>query len=363
MKILDRYVTISLLRSTLLALAVLVGIFAFFALIDELEDSGKGRYGVVQALEHLLLTIPNLISELFPIAAAIGGMMTLGKMSSQNELAIIRTSGISQTQLIKILSKGILILILLAIIVSEFIAPFSEQAAEHRKSIAMTQQITLQTKYGFWSRNENNFVNIRKIISGNEVEGIYIYEFADNNILISSIYAKKAKYIDGKWQLENVNQSLISDDGIVSKPIELANWESVLKPEVLNLITIKPKFLTLWGLYSYINYLKENDQNSQVYEQAFWAKLAKPFTIFLMVIIAVPIIKIHSRQNNVGQRVFLGCLLGILFHMLNQVFGHLGVVYNIPAFASMIIPLFLLLSLVLGMLYKDNLNTLFNTKH
>ncbi len=358
MRILDRYLTTSLLRSTFLALAVLVGIFAFFALIDELEDSGQGRYGVMQALEHLLLTIPNLVSELFPIAAAIGGMMALGKMSSQNELAIIRTSGVSQTNLIKILSKGIFILILIAFVVSEFIAPYSEQAAEHRKSIAMTEQITLQTKYGFWSRNENNFVNIRKIISGNEVEDIYIYEFTDNNILISSIYAKKANYIDGKWQLEDVKQSLISDEGIVSKPIKLANWESVLNPEVLNLITIKPKFLTLWGLYSYISYLKENEQNSQVYEQAFWSKLSKPFTIFLMVVIAVPIIKIHSRQNNVGQRVFLGCLLGILFHMLNQVFGHLGVVYNIPAFISMIIPLLLLSAFVLGMLYKDNFTQL-----
>ena len=355
MKILDRYISTTLIKSTLLALAVLVGIFAFFALVDELEDSGRGRYGILQALEHLALTIPNLMSELFPIAAVIGSMLTLGNMSSRNELAIIRTSGISRKQLMLSLCRGAFILVILAILIGEFIAPYTERAAEQRKSIAMTEQITLKSKYGFWSRNDNNFINIRKILPGNQIENIFIYEFDDNNELRSSIFAKSARYIDGTWQLEDVRQSKIFDDKIVSQPIKKANWESVLNPDVINLVIIKPQFLSLWELYSYIDYLKDNDQNSQVYEQAFWFKIAKPFAILLMVIIAVPIIKVYSRQNNVGQRVFLGCLLGILFHMSNQVSGHLGVVYNIHPFISMIIPLLFLCTIILVLMNRESL--------
>lgn len=355
MKILDRYITQTLVRSTLLALLVLVSIFAFFALIDELEDSGQGRYGILQVLEYLLLTIPHLMAELFPIAAVIGSMLTLGTMSSQNELAVIRTSGVSQNDLIVSLARGAAILIVLAIIIGELIAPYSEQAAQQRKSIALTEQITMQTKYGFWSRNENNFINIRTILPGNEVEDIYIYEFDNNNVLRSSIYAERAKYVDGQWQLEDVRQSKIYADRVTSHPIDKANWQSVLNPQVINLVIIKPQYLTLWGLYNYIDYLKNNDQNSQIYEQAFWFKISKPFAILLMVMLAVPIVKVHSRQNNVGQRVFLGCLLGILFHMTNQVFGHLGVVYNIPPFISMIIPLFLLFSGVVILLKREAL--------
>ena len=355
MKILDRYISTTLIKSTLLALAVLVGIFAFFALVDELEDSGRGRYGILQALEHLALTIPNLMSELFPIAAVIGSMLTLGNMSSRNELAIMRTSGVSRKQLILSLCRGVLILVIMAIIIGEFIAPYTERAAEQRKSIAMTEQITLKSKYGFWSRNDNNFINIRKILPGNQIENIFIYEFDDNNELRSSIFAKSARYIDGKWQLEDVRQSKIFDDKIVSQPIKKANWESVLNPDVINLVIIKPQFLSLWELYSYIEYLRDNDQNSQVYEQAFWFKIAKPFAILLMVIIAVPIIKVYSRQNNVGQRVFLGCLLGILFHMSNQVSGHLGVVYNIHPFISMIIPLLFLCTIILVLMNRESL--------
>ena len=361
MKILDRYLIRSLIRYTLLALMVLVGLFVFFALIDELEDSGTGRYGILQVLEYLVLTIPNLMSELFPIAAVIGGMMTLGNLSSANELAVIRTSGVSQRALMLSLGKGALIICLAAIVISEFIAPFSEEAAQKRKSIALTDQITLETNYGFWSRNDSNFINIRKILPGNEVEDIYIYEFDSHNRLRNSIYAKRAKYINGNWQLEEVKQSEIYDDHVISKPIEKANWSSVLNPEVINLVIIEPQFLTLWGLYEYIQYLQDNEQNSQVYEQAFWYKMARPISILLMILIAVPIVKVYSRQNNVGQRVFLGCLLGIIFHMINQVFGHLGVVYNINPFISMLCPLLILLAFILFLFYREQLSRMLHT--
>ena len=358
MKILDKYLIGSLIKYTLLALAVLVGLFVFFALIDELEDSGTGRYGIVQVLEYLVLTIPNLMSELFPIAAVIGGMITLGNLSSSNELAVIRTSGVSQPALMQSLAKGAVVICVLAVIIGELVAPYSEQAAQHRKSIALTEQITLKTNYGFWSRNENNFINIRKILPGNEVEEIYIYEFDNDNNLRNSIYAKRAKYIDENWQLEDVKQSQIFDDRVVSKPIEKANWASVLNPEVINLVIIKPQFLTLWGLHEYIEYLDDNEQNSQIYKQAFWYKIGRPFAIILMVLIAVPMVKVYARQNNVGQRVFLGCLLGIIFHMVNQIFGHLGVVYNINPFISMLCPLLLLAGFMVLLFYREHIGRL-----
>ncbi len=353
MKILDRYLISSLIKSTFLALLVLVAIFAFFSLIDQLEESGQGRYGIAQVLEYVILTVPNLMSELFPIAAVIGSMMTLGTMSSLNELAVIRTSGISQKALIVSLSKGALILIAIAFLIGEIIAPYTEQRATQKKSMALTEQITLKTKYGFWSRNGNNFINIRKILPGNQVEDIYIYEFDDNNHLRSSAYAKRAKYIDDHWQLEDVKQSEISEDRVISRPIDLANWKSVLNPDVINLVLVEPQHLSLWELQDYVAYLKENEQNSQVYEQAFWFKIAKPFTILLMVIIAVPVVKVYSRQNNVGQRVFIGCLLGILFYMFNQICGHLGVAYNLHPALSMFFPLLILFTAVVVLMNQQ----------
>ena len=58
MRILDRYIGNAIFSGTALVLLVLVGLFAFFAFIDELNDVGKARYGIWQAIEYVLWGIP-----------------------------------------------------------------------------------------------------------------------------------------------------------------------------------------------------------------------------------------------------------------------------------------------------------------
>ena len=97
--ILDRYIGRSILVTSVLSLFALVAVFSFFSLVDQLDDTGRGNYGVVDAIQYVLLTIPRLSYELFPIATVIGSMTALGMLANTSELAVIRTSGVSQTQL------------------------------------------------------------------------------------------------------------------------------------------------------------------------------------------------------------------------------------------------------------------------
>ncbi len=57
MTILDRYIGSAVVMGTLLSLTVLVAMFNFFAMIEVLEDVGKGNFGVWDAMEYLLLTL------------------------------------------------------------------------------------------------------------------------------------------------------------------------------------------------------------------------------------------------------------------------------------------------------------------
>lgn len=341
MKIYERYIMRILVQSTLIALLVLLGIFAFFSLIDQLEETGRGNYGVWQAIQYVVLTLPHLAYELFPIACVIGSMAMLGQLSHYSELAVLRTSGLSRRKLVTAMCKGGLVLILLAAIIGELIAPTAEQTAQHRRSVALTEQITLKSQYGFWSRDGQSFINIRKILPGNRVEKIYIYEFDSNNELRVSTFARSAEYVDDQWLLRDMQQTRISDEGLERRELSLASWDSLLNPDVINLVTIKPRYLSLWGLLDYIGYLDANEQNSMLYRQALWFKIVKPFAILLMILVAVPLVKTESRNAGIGQRVLWGCVIGIVFHILTQVSGHLGVVYQFNPAVSMFLPVIL----------------------
>ena len=334
----------------MIALCMLVALFCFFSLIDQLEDTGKGSYGVSQAVTYVLLTMPRLAYELFPIAAVIGSMAALGMMAQHSELAVMRTSGISKLHLSLLMIKSGFVLVVIALVIGELLAPVCEEKAQHMRSMALTEQIALKTRYGFWARDANSYINIRKILPGQQVEQVYIYEFDEHDELRSSIHAQSGEYKNGEWLLSDIKQSIIGKDKVSMQSIELGSWGSLLEPEMVNMLIVNPEFLTFWGLLNYIDFLKQNAQNSQRYEQAMWAKLIRPISILAMIVLAVPMVRGTSRTTAVGQRVFTGALIGIVFHIINQVSGHLGVVYNIPPSISVTVPTLILVFLTLHLL-------------
>ena len=152
--------------------------------------------------------------------------------------------------------------------------------------------------------------------------------------------------------LNDVEQTSISPQGVAKKQISRASWKSPFKPEMAEFVLIQPQYMPLWGLFSYIKFLKQNAQETLPYEQAFWSKLIRPVSIIAMILLAIPMVNSNSRFTAVGQRVFIGALLGILFHICNQTAGHLGMVYNINPALSVTFPTLTLLGVIFYLLYE-----------
>lgn len=337
MSIIDRYLINTLLRTTALVLFVLTLLFAFFSLIDQLEDTGRGAFGVYNAFEYVVLTMPRTLADLFPIAAVIGAMTTLGLFARNSELTVIRVAGVSQLQLLAGLLKGGVLLAVLAVAVAEGIAPYAEQAAQQRRSLALSDQISTDSRYGFWVRDGNSYINIHTLLPNNEFRNIQIYEFDENNQLRASTHARGARYRDGQWRLFDVNQTVISREQVRSNSMATAVWDIQLKPSVINLVSVEPDYLILPKLLSYINYLALNNQDTLRYRQALWSKIVYPFSILVLIALAVPLVRPEARSGAIGQRIFIGTLIGILFHIVNQSMVHLGVVFRLnPAFSTLL---------------------------
>ncbi len=353
MKILDRYIVSILLKTTALALLSLLILFAFLSLIDQFEETGRGNYTTLKAMLYVFLTMPRLVYELVPIATVIGSMTTLGLLAHHSELVVMRTAGLSLFQISAALARGGILIGLFAVITGELIAPYGEQTAQHMRSVALSEQITLKTRNGFWSRDGLSFINIRKILPGDRLEEIYIYEFDADSKLRVSTYAKRANYQNKQWLLEDIRQSVISPGRVENNRLDFAAWDSLLNPEVINMVSIRPEYLTLWGLVDYIRYLKTNSQDSRQYEQAFWSKLIYPLIIIMMAVLSAPLVTSYHRMVAVSQRVFTGCLIGIGFHILNQVSGQMGLVYSIPPLLSTTLPIMIAGSVIIWFIQRD----------
>jgi hypothetical protein len=84
------------------------------------------------------------------------------------------------------------------------------------------------------------------------------------------------------------------------------------------------------NLFRYIRHLRDNKQDTQRYEIAFWKKVVYPLTLFVMVALALPFAYLHARAGAVGVKVFGGIMLGLSFHLSNTLFSHVGLLHTWP---------------------------------
>ena len=99
MTILFRYLAKEIFFATLLVLVALLALFGVFDLIRELGDVGKGTYTLGQIVTYVLLSLPSHVYVIFPMAALIGTLFALSRLSSQSELTVMRMSGLSIAKL------------------------------------------------------------------------------------------------------------------------------------------------------------------------------------------------------------------------------------------------------------------------
>ncbi len=338
MSVLNRYITSTVLSSTLLVLLVLVGLYTFMDFVTELEDLDKGSYGLTVIMSYLALSMPGRVYDLLPIAALLGSVLGLGTLASQGELVAMRAAGLSIQQINKAVAIVALCLMLVTLFTGEVIRPFAEEKAQAIQSMAQTGTVEMRSEHGFWTRDGLHFNHVERILPDGQFEGISIYEFDAENRLRIITQAKQATYQDESWILTDVVQSTIDEHGVQIRSIERAQWRSPLNPGIANIVVMKPEFLPLWDLVQYIAYLKENKQAVEQYQMAFWMKIMMPISAAVMVFLAVPFVFGPLRSTPIGGRILAGALVGIGFYLFNQSFQHMGLVFGILPWLSAAIP-------------------------
>ncbi len=338
MKLLDRYLGRAVVAATLLALCILISVDSFIDFIDELDDVGKQGYTTWRALYVTLLTVPQGLYEFFPTAALLGGVLGLGNLASNNELVVLRASGVSIMGIVgSVLKTGVLMLVA-TILVGELIAPVSQQHAQQIKRRTSTEAISLREQDGLWARDGDRFINIKEIYPRLRLGDIRVYTIDDARRLVEAVFAGSAAYRRGKWHLRDVSRSTTSHAGVITRGAPQEVWPRLLAPQLLRVIVVKPEHMSAWRLSRYIDYLEANHLAAQRYELAFWTRFTVPLSSLVMLLLALPFVFGPTRSGGAGQRLVIGALIGLTFHLFNRALNHLALVYGLDPFLGAITP-------------------------
>ncbi len=351
-KVFERYLAREIYAATALVLVAFLMLFAFFDLIHEFGDLGKGGYQLHQAIAFVLLTMPGRVYELFPIAVLIGTLYALTLLARHSEITVLRSSGLSTTALLKALARIGLVFVVLTFVFGEFIAPPAEMAAQKLRLKAMSSLVAQEFRSGLWVKDEMSFVNVREVLPDNRLRDVRIYQFDKDYQLHSISEAQGGKYLPpDSWRLTNVVQTVFENDSTKVVRLPQMIWHSALNPDILSVLMVVPERMSLVNLFLYIRHLEENQQNAQRYVIALWKKLIYPLAVLVMMALALPFAYMQDRMCAVSIKVFAGIMLGITFHLLNGLFSSLGVINSWPPFYSAITPSALFLLLAAGMIW------------
>ena len=352
MKIIRRYLSAEITTSTLLVFAALLMLLALFDLIHELGEIGKGSYRLPHIFAYVLLSVPGHIYELFPIAALIGTLFALAQLVANSEYTVMRVSGVSIPRMALTLVEVGLLFSVLTFVIGEFIAPPAEQFAQQVRAKAITGVIAQEFRSGLWVKDDRSFVNVAQVLPESVLQGVKIYEFDPDHRLRRISLAQRAEYRQGNtWRLHEVVQTNFENDNMTVDRIAEADWHSVLEPGLLSVLMLVPEQMSAWALYSFVQHLRENNQQTSRHEIAFWNKLIYPFAVLVMMVLALPFAYYQQRAGGVGGKLFAGIMLGIGFWMLGRLFTYLGLLRDWPPFWSAILPTLMFLSLAMVMLW------------
>ncbi|ASU23078.1 LPS export ABC transporter permease LptG [Vibrio qinghaiensis] len=352
-KILDLYVGRTIVATTSLVLVTFVGLSGIIKYVEQLRKVGEGSYDLLQALLFVVLSIPRDIEMFFPMAALLGALIGLGMLASSSELVVMQAAGFSKLNIGMSVLKTAVPLMIIVTLLGQWGAPQAQKMARDLRAFSLSGGSIVSVRSGVWARDVNDFIFIGKI-DDNKLYGLNMWRFDNNKSLQNILFAEEVDYDkDNQWVMKNVQITDMRDDVLITKQtLPEYRWTTSLAPDKLAVVTVKPEELSLSGLYDYVSYLKTSEQDASRYDLALWRKITQPFSIAVMMLMALSFIFGPLRSVTMGARILSGVIAGFTFYISSEFFGPLSLVYGIPPVFGAVAPSLVFLSVAVMLLRR-----------
>ena len=341
MKILDAYLFRAVISGSALALLVLGLLDWLFGFLTQLNHAGAGGGGLHRLLLLSLYTEPARLYELFPSAVLIGALLSLGNMAANSELIAMRAAGVSIGGVIRATLRAGVLLVLLAMAFGEWVVPLGERLAQASELQARAGSAVIAAGQNVWARDGNRFIHVAHVLGAHHLRGITIYSATPGDRLDAIIRAGQADYAQGHWILKQVAVTRFGHEAIRTEHPASLIEHTLIDPKLFSFLNTRPQDMSAVELYRYIAYLRANHLDAARYALAFWQRFTTPASALVMLVLAVPFVFGSLRSGGMGQRLFVGVIVGVGFYFANQLINRIGLIYGAPPVLSAFIPLLL----------------------
>ena len=302
----------------LLALTALIQLLELLEVSTEVLDRGLGFAGV---LRYAMLRIPAQLEFALPLAGLLGSMATFHAMARSREITALRSAGVGLGRMTGYLWPVPLLFALLHVALAQKLVPTAEGALKTWWDDAVP--LEQRDPAPEWVQtNAGILLFDRRSSDGRRLLEVRIFERDAQGLLAQRTHAQEARWQQGGWLLSGVQQ-LTPETGIAA-PVEPERlWRSNLLPDdVVRLDQAEPHLSSV-ELAAVLGGERVGTRPRSFYETVLMQSFAAPFTIFIMMLLAIPAALVSERGGG-GGRMFGALLLGLGFLLVDGVFSAFG---------------------------------------
>jgi lipopolysaccharide export system permease protein len=231
-KIINRYIFKEIAFPFIIILLVLTFVLLMgkiMQIMDLVINKGVSVFSIAKIIVFLL---PSFMLFTIPIALLIAILIAMGRLSADNEITAIKTSGISLMQIFYPVAIASLITFILAVFISYFLVPQSNFATKRLLFNIAQQNASIGIKEKVFNSDFKDFlIYAEKIpVNRNYMEGVII---SDNRMIgeQNTILAKKAILVSDaesmtvKLKLEDGSIHTVSSDLKHYRKIDFTSYE------------------------------------------------------------------------------------------------------------------------------------------
>lgn len=313
-------------------LLVLAALMQVLELLDVTTDILERELGLGGLVRYAWLRAPGELVMALPLAVLLGGMTAFHAMARHQEITAMRSAGIGLGRIFAYLLPLPLLLALAQFALSQTLVPrFETELKRWWDETALPEDAAADPT---WVNTDTGPVALqRSSADGRRIEGLRLYEIADDRALASRLTADSAQWRGGAWQLENVTVLRISAKKVTRSHEAERVWSSNLHPDDVTRLKLAQPHLSSMMLADTIAGERVGAQPLSYYRTVFFRSFTSPLGLLVMLLLALPAAAALSRGGGSGQ-LLTALGLGLGFMLCDGLIASLGTGGRLPPLAA-----------------------------
>jgi lipopolysaccharide export system permease protein len=336
--VLTRYVLGAFMRVFAGALALAISLFLIVDFFNRIDDLLRPHTTWLDIASYFALKIPTVVTQIYPAAALMGVLISLGMMARRSEITAMRACGISVFQLAVPLLGATAMLSVLMLVWNEVVVPPTASRSQAIKNFVIKQK-QLAGQYNarsLWFQTKEAFVNIDYFDANRQaVYGVTVYDISPRFEVERMIEVPVATWREGAWQITSgVVRNLDTTGEYHEAPLPEGAFVLSDTPEELRSKRKKSYEYSFMDLKRQVDLVIARGMDASELLVDLHFKIASPFSGLVAVFLGFPLAVRGGRRQSIAYNISVALGVGFFYWVTMALFLSAGHAGRIPPIAA-----------------------------